>query len=395
MHKSTLPEGVGDRLSDSARARAETMAERLRGYVEAETPTGDTPALNAFADRLLTAYRALGGAARREPAATGDHVVAEFPGRGAGAGSAPLLCIGHHDTVWPKGRLAGPMPWRVEEAADGRMTAFGPGVFDMKGGLVVLETALGLVRDAGLEHRPVRVVVVADEEVGSPTSQGLVARCAEGVEAALGFESPHGDGALKLGRRGSTRLRVRVHGRAAHAALDPEKGASAIDELVDQLIEIRTLVARHADSVLCNVGTIDAPGKTNVVPDAAAADIGLRFSDPDAETAVLDGIRALRPRREGARIEIETLSRRATWAPGEESGELLDAVRSAARGVRQEIGAAPAAGAADTNAVGALAIPTLDGFGPLGAGAHADHEQAVLSSLPERAALVAAIIAAV
>ncbi|PSK88917.1 glutamate carboxypeptidase [Murinocardiopsis flavida] len=395
MPDPTLPEHAGDRLRTAAHARAGTMAERLRGYVELETPTGDAPALNAFADLLIDAYTALGATARREPAPTGDHVVAEFSGSGERADSAPLLCVGHHDTVWPKLRLAGPVRWRVEESADGRTTAFGPGVFDMKGGLVVLETALALLRETGIGHRPVRAVVVADEEIGSPTSQGLVARCAEGVAAALGFESPHGDGALKHGRRGSTRLRLRVRGRAAHAALDPEKGASAIDELVDQLIAVRALVADHADSVLCNVGAIDAPGKTNVVPDAAAADIGLRFADPGAETAVLDGIRALRAVREGAAVEVETLSRRATWAPGDEGDALLSAVRAAARAVGQDIGAAPAAGAADTNAVGARGVPTLDGFGPLGAGAHADHEQAVLDSLPERAALVAAAIATV
>jgi|SRR5215207_7683972 len=361
------------------------MLERLHEYVAHETPTGDADALNAFADRLVTRYAELGGTARRVPAATGDHVVANLPGRGPLADEPPLLFLAHQDTVWPIGQLDGPMPWRESDGI-----VYGPGVFDMKGGLVVLETALQMTTDA--DHRPVRIVVTADEEVGSPSARDLVTAESEGVVAALGLEPPHLNGDLKTARRGSSRVRIEITGKEAHAALDPGSGVSAIDELVDQLTAVRSLVASF-DDVLSNVGTISGGGRTNVVPGAASADLGFRFVDPGTERAVLDSIGALEPVRDGARVQVSVISSRPAWQPSAEGDELLEKVAAAARSVGQSIGGAVAAGAADTNLTGWLGVPSLDGFGPVGKGAHATHEQIVAAGLPERAALLAAVIA--
>ncbi|WP_405067880.1 M20/M25/M40 family metallo-hydrolase [Kribbella sp. NBC_01510] len=359
-------------------------ADRLREYVGHETPTGDSQALNAFADRLLARYRELGGTARRVAAPTGDHVVADFPGRGPRAAEAPLLFLGHHDTVWPVGQLQDAMPWREQDGV-----IHGPGVFDMKGGLVVLETALEQI--AVLEHRPVRVVVVADEEIGSPSARDLVTAESAGVLAAFGLEPPHPNGDLKTSRWGSTRVRIEVTGREAHAALDPGSGVSAVDELVDQLILVRAVVSRYAE-VLCNVGTITGGGRTNVVPGFAAADIGFRFVDPETERAVLDAVTGLEPVRANAEIQVRVMSNRPAWRPSPATDELLGKVIAAGRSVGQEVDGAAASGAADTNLTGWLGIPTLDGLGPLGQGAHAVHEQVIAASLAERADLVAAII---
>ncbi|MEU4196041.1 M20/M25/M40 family metallo-hydrolase [Kribbella sp. NPDC026611] len=361
------------------------MIERLREYVGHETPTGDAAALNAFADRLERRYAELGATVHREIIETGDHLLADFPGRGPLAGDAPLLFLGHHDTVWPIGQLASAMPWRHEDGV-----IHGPGVFDMKGGLVVLETALAQVAER--DHRPVRVVVVADEEIGSPSARPLVTRAAEGVVAAFGLEPPHPNGDLKTSRWGSTRVRIAVTGREAHAALDPKSGISAIDELVDQLIAVRRIVAEHPD-VLCNVGTITGGGRTNVVPGAASADIGFRFVDPATERAVLDAVTTLTPAK--AELDVQVMSNRPAWEPSAGTDELLARVIEAGRSVGQEIGGAAATGAADTNLTGWLGIPTLDGLGPVGKGAHAVHEQAVAATLAERADLVAAIITSV
>jgi len=363
------------------------MIDRLREYVAQETPTGDAAALNAFADRLLARYGELGGTARRVAAPTGDHVVADFPGRGPLAGEAPLLFLAHHDTVWPIGQLRDAMPWREEDGI-----IHGPGVFDMKGGLVVLETALEQLADR--DRRPVRVVVVADEEVGSPSARELVTAESAGVVAAFGFEPPHPNGDLKTSRWGSTRVRIEVTGREAHAALDPDSGVSAIDELVDQLIVVRALVSRY-DDVLCNVGTITGGGRTNVVPGSAAADIGFRFVDPETEREMLDAVTGLEPMRAGAGLQVSVMSNRPAWQPSAATDELLQKVVAAGRSVGQDIGGAAASGAADTNLTGWLGIPTLDGLGPVGKGAHAVHEQVIAATLAERAALVAAIITTV
>ncbi|TCC22162.1 M20/M25/M40 family metallo-hydrolase [Kribbella speibonae] len=356
------------------------MIERLREYVGAETPTGDAAALNAFADRLGTRYAELGATVRRVPAPTGDHLVADFPGR---TGAAPLLFLAHHDTVWPIGQLRDAMPWREQDGI-----IHGPGVFDMKGGLVVLETALEQV--AGRDHRPLRVVVVADEEVGSPSARSLVTAEAQGAYAAFGFEPPHPNGDLKTSRWGSTRVRIEVTGREAHAALDPASGVSAIDELVDQLLAVRRIVAGY-DEVLCNVGTITGGGRTNVVPGSAAADIGFRFVDPATEEAVLQAVAELQPVRD-AQLAVRVMSNRPAWQPSPATDALLAQVVAAGRTVGQEVGGAAATGAADTNLTGWLGIPTLDGLGPIGKGAHAVHEQVIAATLTERAALVAAII---
>lgn len=367
---------------------ASAMLERLETYVRHETPTGDPVRLNAFADLLADRHHELGAQVRRVSAATGDHLVADHPGAGDPAAHAPILLLGHHDTVWPAGHLDSAMPWRVDDGV-----AYGPGVYDMKSGLVVIETALALLGARAAPHPPVRVLVVADEEVGSPTSSGLVAECVAGATAALGFESPHPDGALKVGRRGSSRVRISVRGRAAHAALDPQAGVSAVDELVDQLLAVRSIVAAAPGEVLCNVGTVQGGGKTNVVPAEAWADIGLRFLDAESEDAVLGGLRALRPMRDGADVRAEILSRRPTWSPHEADQRLVDVFAAVGAQLDQDVSGHPAAGAADTNTTGSLGVPTVDGLGPLGAGAHALHEQVVISSLPRRAELVAAVLA--
>ncbi|WP_405060407.1 M20/M25/M40 family metallo-hydrolase [Kribbella sp. NBC_01505] len=360
------------------------MIDRLRSYVEDETPTGDAAALNAFADRLVQRYADLGGTARRVAAATGDHVVADFPGRGALSDAAPVLFLAHHDTVWPVGQLAGAMPWRIEDGI-----IHGPGVFDMKGGLVILESALEAV--SGSDHRPVRVVVVADEEVGSPTARELVTAQSTGVVAAFGFEPPHPNGDLKTSRWGSTRIRITITGREAHAGLDPESGISAIDELVDQLIAVRSVVAGNKQ-VLCNVGTIEGGGRTNVVAGSAWADVGFRFLDPETESAVLEAVQALPAIRAGAVVDVQVMSNRPAWQPSPATAELLAKVIATGESIGQQVGGAAASGAADTNLTGWLGVPTLDGLGPIGKGAHAVHEQAVATTLTDRATLVAAII---
>ncbi|WP_232665391.1 M20/M25/M40 family metallo-hydrolase [Pseudonocardia sp. TRM90224] len=364
----------------SAAELLDDAVERLRRYAEHETPSGDAAALDALAALLAERHRELGAEVERVAQPTGDHLVARWGPRD----EPHVLLVGHHDTVWAKGTL-GSMPVVLE---DGVLR--GPGVFDMKSGLVVVEMAMEVLRRCGTAlARPVRLVVAADEEVGSPTARAVVEAEMAGAVAVLGLESPHPDGRFKSARFGSTRLRIAVTGRESHAALDPDAGISAIDELVDQLVAVRGIA--RGPGVLCNVGTISGGGRTNVVPAAAEAAVGLRFVDAAAERRVLPQLTALHPIRDGAVVEVEVVSSRPVWDV--ESAELLARVAAAAAAVGQEVGAAPAAGGGDTNAPGAAGIPTLDGLGPRGAGAHAAHEHIVVASLADRAALLASILA--
>ncbi|MEU6264470.1 M20/M25/M40 family metallo-hydrolase [Saccharopolyspora shandongensis] len=373
-----------DALIDARPADAARMRDRLHRYVRLETPSGQAPALDALLDLLEQRYTELGARTERHAHATGANLLAHFPGTGGRQGERPILCLGHHDTVWPAGALDGAVPWLER---DGRI--HGPGVYDMKGGLVVFETAVEML--ARTAHRPITMIVVADEEVGSPSARELIAEhCADAV-AALGFEPPHPDGAVKTARWGSTRARIRVTGRESHAALAPEDGASAIEELIDQLLAVRRIAAAHPD-MLCNVGTIAGGGRTNVVPGEAWCEIGMRFTDTSTEHAVLAALQDLSPIRPGATVAADILTSRPVWTdPG--PGELAETLARAARAVEQEASGRPAAGAADTNLTGSLGVPSLDGLGPVGRGAHAPDEQIVAASLPERAALVASLLA--
>ena len=367
-------------FSGAASALAADAAARLIAYAQHETPTGDAQGLNALADVLEERYRELGAHPERVAQETGDHLVARW-----GDGDSPhVLLLGHHDTVWPRGTLVS-MPLTEE---DGVLR--GPGVYDMKGGLVVAETAFEVLRRCGTEPaRPVRLVVVADEEVGSPTGRPLVEAHMAGAVAVLGLESPHPGGALKTARLGSTRVRIEIAGRAAHAALDPESGVSAVDELVDQLFAVREIMAAEP-TVLCNVGTVGGGGRTNVVPDSATADVGLRFTDVATQERVLAALGGLTAVRPGAEVVVRTLTSRPAWP--DPADDLLARVAEAGAAIGQEITGRPAAGGADTNIAGAAGIPTLDGFGPLGGGAHAPDERIEMASLPVRAALLASVL---
>ena len=349
------------------------VLDALHRYTLLESPTGDRKALGALAE-VLEADAAQAGF---DTARDGDHLVWTLPARETTG--APLLLLSHYDTVWPVGTLA-TMPWAV----DGD-TVRGPGVYDTKAGLAALLAAVR--RIAGRAHREVRVLVVADEEIGSPTAGDLVRAEARRAHAVLGLEPPHPDGDLKTGRRGSTRCRITVTGVEAHAALDPDAGVNAIDELTDQLVAARRLVAGRP--VLLNTGTIAGGGRTNVVAGRAHADLGLRFLDPADEDAVLGALAALTPVRDRARITFDLLAHRPTWRPG---GDLLDRITAIAAGIGRPLSGRPADGAADTNTTGAMGVPTVDGLAPRGGGAHARHEWVSAAGIAERVDLLAAVL---
>ncbi|MEV4278966.1 M20/M25/M40 family metallo-hydrolase [Actinoplanes xinjiangensis] len=354
--------------------------EALHRYTLCESPTGDARSLAAMARILEADAGRVGFRTARETHPTGDHLIWTLPARGVTGD--PVLLLSHYDTVWPVGTLA-TMPWSTEGDV-----IRGPGVYDTKAGLAALLAAAREID--GRDHPEVRVIVVADEEIGSPTAGDLVRTEAAGARAVLGLEPPHPGGDLKTGRRGSTRARIEVTGVEAHAALDPDAGANAIDELVDQLIRVRAVVASRP--VLLNTGTVAGGGRTNVVAGRAHADLGLRFVDPADEEAVLDALRRLHPVRAKASVATRLLSHRPTWSPGPAGTDLLDRIRVIAAGLGQAVDGRPADGAADTNTTGALGHPTIDGLAPRGGGAHARTEWVSAAGIAERTTLLAALL---
>ncbi|MEU1599340.1 M20/M25/M40 family metallo-hydrolase [Streptomyces sp. NPDC005708] len=376
-----------------ARTFGDTVLERWERLVALETPSGDADRAAVFGKELAAGLAATADRVEQPPGPGGDHLVAYWDGletegdAGDGPPAGHTLLVAHSDTVFPAGTVAR-RPFTLAEDGD---TVTGPGVFDMKGSLVAVELAMDLLsRTGATPGRPVRLVVVNDEEIGSPDGSRLVARHAEGAHAVLGLEPPLPGGALKIGRRGVARVRLSVRGVSAHAGLDAALGVSAIDELVDQLAGLRATAASLPDAAL-NVGTISGGTRANVVADHAEAEIGLRYATSETERALLSALLEPTPVRERAALTAETLSHRPAWAM-DPANPLAAELTTLAAALGLDLPLGSSGGAGDTNLTGALGIPTVDGLGPAGAGAHGEDEHASLASLLERAALLAAFL---
>ncbi|MFD3870057.1 M20/M25/M40 family metallo-hydrolase [Streptomyces sp. NPDC058623] len=378
-----LTSGAARALNGAAQAMHDAVVERTVTLARLESPTGDTQRLKALAHELTHGYARCGGRTTLLPGPHGDHLLVEFPAEDM---SLPhLLVVGHYDTVWPAGTLD---TWPVT-IQDDRL--HGPGVLDMKAALALLQCAFGLLEQLGCPAaQPVRVVLVSDEEIGSPHGRAAVEQHLRGAAAVIGLEPPHPDGRVKTARRGSTRLRLTVTGREAHAGLDAAQGISAVDELVDQLIKLRTLI--HTRGTAVNAGRIEGGTRANVIAGRAHAELGLRFTTPEAQRTTMDVFRKLRPMRAQATLRTEVLSDRPAW-PEQPSNWLIHHVRAIAASLGQDIVGAPAGGAGDTNLPGSLGFPTLDGLGANGAGPHARHEHILLSALAPRLALLTTLLA--
>jgi len=381
MDESPPPGADAETLLSVSRGLGDLALHRLERYVSTETPSGDPSAIAAMNQLLVEAYEGTGGCVTRVPGPAGDHLVGVWPAAASSGGHT--LLIGHSDTVFPLGTCA-QRPFRVN--GDGVLT--GPGVFDMKGALVEVELAMRVIDVTKSQlRRPLRLVVVCDEELGSPDGGRLVEAQTPEAVAVIGLEPPLPGGALKVGRRGVARYLLAVSGVEAHAGLDADVGISAIDELVDQLTRLRS-AATVDDSFSLNVGRVGGGTRANVVAGSAQAEIGLRFATPQGEQAALAILDSLAPLRPGASVAVTRLSHRPAWAPDPHNPVAAQFQRMGqALGISVALGVS--GGGGDTNAPGAAGIPTVDGLGPDGAGAHAPTEWASLPSLLERAALLA------
>jgi glutamate carboxypeptidase len=364
----------------AARRRGEVLG--LLGELAAlDAPSGDVELLDATADVLEARLGALGLEVRRIDGPAGAHLEA----RTAGAG-APIAILGHYDTVWAKG-TAGERPFRVQDGV-----AHGPGVFDMRGGIVAALTALAVLRDLDALDRPVTVLLTADEETGSVTSQQHIVRVGREARAVLIPEPPMPGGGLKTQRKGVLSYGLRVTGRSAHAGLDPERGISAISELVALAGDVER-AASSAEGTTVNVGLIAGGTRSNVVAAAASAEVDVRVAtmgEYERMTAFFAGLGARLP---GASLEVELLHARP---PLERTAAIAGAV-ARARGLAAllgfDLGEGSAGGGSDGNFLAPLGVAVLDGLGPDGGGAHALDEHVLLDSLEQRVALIAVLVA--
>jgi glutamate carboxypeptidase len=382
----TVPMATYLRYFEQRRAE---MVETIRQMAEMESPSFSKAAVDLLGAWLAARFEQLGGAVRVAPQSWfGNHLQVDFPGRRAASPKLkPILLLGHFDTVYELGTLA-KMPCKIEK---GRL--YGPGVFDMKSGIALMLHAIeALEVELGGLPRPVRVWLVTDEEVGSDSSRAMTEKLASQCAAALVLEPSAGPrGALKTSRKGVGTYTVRVTGRAAHAGLDPGAGESAIVELAQQIQRIAAL-GEPKRGLSVNVGVIRGGTRTNVVAAEAVAEVDVRIQKLGDAARIDRKFRGLRPVNRKCKLEITGGVNR----PPMERGEGTAALLAQARGLAKEIGwtleETAVGGGSDGNFTAALGIPTLDGLGGVGDGAHAAHEHVVIEELPRRAALLAALL---
>jgi len=372
-------------LDEFASARRESALSLLEDLVRLESPSRDKQALDALATLLARHLHQLGGTNELIPNVQGgDHILVRFPGKGA---RRPALVLGHFDTVWPKGTIER-MPFRVE--ADGR--AFGPGIFDMKAGLASLWWVLSvLMNDRYSDRRPIWVLLTSDEEIGSPTSRGLIEDLARQCAYVLVLEPPLADGGLKTARKGVGRFHLEIEGKAAHAGVAPTEGRSAILELARQILQIQKLQDLPLGTTI-NVGVIGGGTTANVVPASASAEIDVRVVSASEAARVSAALRALSPLTAGTRLATSGGFTRPPMERTPAIAALFEQAQRIGRELGIDLTEGSTGGGSDGNFTAALGVPTLDGLGVRGGGAHAADEHIVIDSLPKRAALLAALL---
>ncbi|MEU7727880.1 M20 family metallopeptidase [Streptomyces sp. NPDC040724] len=350
------------------------MIEDLRTLVEVESPSRDVEALTASAKAVADVIeKHLGGQAALIESASGPHV------GWSGGGEPKVLLLGHHDTVFPLGSLER-RPFTVE---NGRAT--GPGVFDMLGGIVQAVHGVALLDD----RSGVEILVTSDEEVGSHASRALIEERALACGAVLVFEGAAEDGAVKTGRKGCGTFEVTVRGRASHAGLEPEAGVNALVEAAHQVLDITALGRPGAGTTVtptvASAGTVD-----NVVPAEATVVVDVRVETTEEKERVESAFAALTPHLDGAEISVRGGIGRPPM-PESASAGLFALAQTLCPGLE----GTAVGGGSDGNFTAALGVPTLDGLGAVGGGAHADHEYLVVDAMAQRAHLVAGLIDAI
>ena len=384
MGKGKVEENEG--LLAEAGRRQQTLLELLEALVRTESPTEDKAGVDACVALVEQRCVSLGGIAKRHRQKKhGDLLEVRFGPRARGR--KPLMLLGHLDTVWPLGTLQN-MPFRLRDGC-----AWGPGVLDMKAGVAMALTALEVLESRGMLTRPVVMLLNSDEETGSMVSRAVTERIAQRCEAVFVLEPAQGsEGAYKTARKGVGGFRLHVRGIAAHSGVDFERGHSAISELarlIGKLSEFTDLDR----GITVNAGVIAGGTRSNVVAAEAWADVDVRIARRADAARIERRFRGLRPEDKLCALTVEGGLNRPPMERTAGTVKLFRKAQSLAAKMGFVLDEAATGGASDGNFTSALGVPTLDGMGAVGDGAHAAHESIVLEHLPRRTALLAAMIA--
>ena len=378
-------------LEQHFRTRQESVITLIRHLVERETTSREAARLDEIARFTAELLQPLASTIELIASpAYGSHLRARFnfrPESSAAAADQQLLVIGHLDTVWPVGTLAR-LPFRVTDEG----TAHGPGIFDMKSGVAVVIEALRTIAELKLTtRREVTLLLTCDEEIGSQTSRHLIEEEARKSAAALVLEPPIPGGVVKTARKGVGGFTIRAAGRAAHAGLDPRNGVNAIVELAHQTLRLNAL-NDYSSGTTINVGVVSGGTTSNVIPAEAMAKVDMRFWTMAEGERVEDYVKSLQPVIDGAQLTITGGINRPPMIRSEGNAALYEHARQLAAEIGFELHEGSVGGGSDGNFTAALGVPTLDGLGVDGAGAHAEHEHIILADIPRRAALITRLL---
>ncbi len=365
-------------------ASQDAIVETIREFAEIESPSDDKAACDRMSEFLAAKFGALGGKVRLHRAEKfGNNLQIDFPGRDQ---VKPVLLLGHFDTVYPLGTLA-TMPCRT---SDGRL--YGPGVLDMKSGIAMMKFAIEALHTWHSElPRPVTVFLVSDEEVGSYSSRAITMALAKESAGVLVLEPAAGRGAVKTARKGVGEYTLQVKGVASHAGLDPGKGHSAIVEMARQITAIWKMNSVQ-QGVSANPGVICGGTRTNVIAAEATVEIDVRIKKAQQAKMLDRKLRSLKPVDKHCKLHLEGGINRMPMERTEGVAALYRKARAVAAQIGWTLEEAAVGGGSDGNFTAGIGIPTLDGMGAEGEGAHAVHEHIVISELPRRTLLLAGMI---
>jgi glutamate carboxypeptidase len=374
-------------LSDYFQRRQDRILEVARQLVSAESPSGDVAGSKEVVSLLAEEARTISGVAFERISAKeyGQHLrVTAF---GGAADPAPIVLLGHTDTVHSRGSLH-ERPWRVEAGK-----AYGPGVFDMKANCAL---ALEVIRALGESGTPVGhplvLLLTCDEETGSPSGRALVEAEAQKAHAVLVLEPPVSGGRVKTGRKGTGMFSIEARGLAAHAGLEPQKGASAVLELARQTARLHEY-NQSADGITVNVGVLRGGTLSNVVAAEARAEVDVRFTSAMEAARIESEIFNLHPFDERVQLVVTGGINRPPLERSEKVLKLYERARAVAQQLSFDLGEAQVGGASDGNFAAAAGAAVLDGLGIDGDGAHAVHEHIIVDDIARRGALIGGLIA--
>lgn len=371
-------------MTDQISPETSDLLTGIRSWVEIESHTPDIDGVNALADRISADYAACGAEVNRIPGAGyGDHLVVRAPW-GRQVNTPGILIISHMDTVHPKGTLE-TFPFRTEGDL-----AFGPGIYDMKGGAYIAMRAVSDLAASGGAPLPVTHLFVADEEIGSPTSKDMIEDLGKAAKYVLVTEPAREGGKIVVARKGAVRYTVTTHGEASHAGARHQDGRSAIKEMAHTVLKFEGLTD-YDRGTTCNVGLIEGGTGTNVVPARCSIRVDIRISDMEALQEVEAFVAALTPEDPDVRIEVTGGLDRPPYERDAGINALFETARDIAAEIGWQLEGLKTGGGSDGNFTAAH-TPTLDGLGVDGKGGHTDYEQLKISSLQPRRLLMRGLL---